>query len=95
MVLTNETKQSEKQTWSLELSYLGLWVLFFAVRTHFLCFSKTPHLVHCDTSLLTCFFFGWQGKNAMIQILPFVTTMLIQSNAMKVKAIHSEQLHFS
>lgn len=95
MVLTNEIKQSEKQSLSFELSYMCFVVLFLTVRAHFLCLSKTPHLMHCDINLLTCFFFGWQGKNAMIQILPFVTTMLIQSNAMEVKAIPSEQLHCS
>lgn len=88
-------EKSEKQILSLELSYLGLGILFLSVRAHFLCFFRTPHLMHCDANLLTCFFFGWQGKNAKIQIVPFITPVLIQNNAVKVRAIPSEQLRCS
>lgn len=95
MVLTNETNHSEKQSLSFELSSLGFGVLFLNAGAYFLYISKTRHLIHCDTNLLTCFFFGWQGETAMIHILPFVTTVLIQSNTMKVKAVPSEQLHCS
>lgn len=95
MVLINGTKQSGKQSLSFQLGYLAFGVLLLTTRAHFLSFSKTPHLMRCDTNPLTCFFFGWQGKNAVIQILPFVTTVLIQSNTREVKAIPSEQLHCS
>lgn len=71
----------------------GVWGSFFLiVRTDFLWFSETHH---CDAHLLTCFSFRWQGKNAVIQILPLVTTVLIQSNTIKVKAIPLEQLCYS
>lgn len=88
-------EKSEKQILSFELSYLGLGIFFLSVRAHFLCFFRTPHLMHCDANLLTCFFFRWQEKNAMIQILTFITKVLIQNTAVKVKAIPSEQLHCS
>lgn len=73
----------------------GFGCSFFICQGSFSVFLQNSSSDALWCKSVNLFFFGWQGKNATIQILPFITTVLIQNNAMKVKAIPSEQLHCS
>lgn len=96
MVLTNETKQSEKQALSCELSYLGLGVLFLAIifLTHFPFLQNSSPDALCYKSLNLLFL--WMARKECSK--PDSTLCYYSANpkqAMKVKAIPSKQLHCS